>query len=338
MTASSTSFIEPTRRTLLRGAAALAAVPLLASNAARAQDGFPSRPVTWVVPYPAGGFGDALSRMLAQKMAASLGQPVVIDNRPGAGGQIGANYVKQQPADGHTLFYGDLGPFSMNAGLYPKLSYDTLKDFMPLTRLLVSPTLLLVPAASPYQSFADFVRAAQAGGKGLNYGSYGMGSQPHIWMEMLRGQVKGNLTHVAYKGGAPSVQDLMAGHIDAMLDVAPSAIPLVRENKARALAVVGSDKRLAQLPSVPTIAELGLPALNIPGWTGVVVRSGTPEPIANRLHDELVKAVQSPDVVQRYTDLGLVVAPSSRTEFAELIRTETARWGQVIHQVGVKLE
>lgn len=338
MTASSTSFIEPTRRTLLRGAAALAAVPLLASNAARAQDGFPSRPVTWVVPYPAGGFGDALSRMLAQKMAASLGQPVVIDNRPGAGGQIGANYVKQQPADGHTLFYGDLGPFSMNAGLYPKLSYDTLKDFMPLTRLLVSPTLLLVPAASPYQSFADFVRAAQAGGKGLNYGSYGMGSQPHIWMEMLRGQVKGNLTHVAYKGGAPAVQDLMAGHIDAMLDVAPSAIPLVRENKARALAVVGSDKRLAQLPSVPTIAELGLPALNIPGWTGVVVRSGTPEPIANRLHDELVKAVQSPDVVQRYTDLGLVVAPSSRTEFAELIRTETARWGQVIHQVGVKLE
>lgn len=338
MTASSTSFIEPTRRTLLRAAAALAAVPLLASNAARAQDGFPSRPVTWVVPYPAGGFGDALSRMLAQKMAASLGQPVVIDNRPGAGGQIGANYVKQQPADGHTLFYGDLGPFSMNAGLYPKLSYDTLKDFMPLTRLLVSPTLLLVPAASPYQSFADFVRAAQAGGKGLNYGSYGMGSQPHIWMEMLRGQVKGNLTHVAYKGGAPAVQDLMAGHIDAMLDVAPSAIPLVRENKARALAVVGSDKRLAQLPSVPTIAELGLPALNIPGWTGVVVRSGTPEPIANRLHDELVKAVQSPDVVQRYTDLGLVVAPSSRTEFAELIRTETARWGQVIHQVGVKLE
>ncbi|PZQ77497.1 MAG: ABC transporter substrate-binding protein [Variovorax paradoxus] len=338
MTASSTSFIEPTRRALLRGAAALAAVPLLASNAARAQDGFPSRPVTWVVPYPAGGFGDALSRMLAQKMAASLGQPVVIDNRPGAGGQIGANYVKQQPADGHTLFYGDLGPFSMNAGLYPKLSYDTLKDFMPLTRLLVSPTLLLVPAASPYQSFADFVRAAQAGGKGLNYGSYGMGSQPHIWMEMLRGQVKGNLTHVAYKGGAPAVQDLMAGHIDAMLDVAPSAIPLVRENKARALAVVGSDKRLAQLPSVPTIAELGLPALNIPGWTGMVVRSGTPEPIANRLHDELVKAVQSPDVVQRYTDLGLVVAPSSRTEFAELIRTETARWGQVIHQVGVKLE
>ncbi len=338
MTASSTSFIEPTRRTLLRGAAALAAVPLLASNAARAQDGFPSRPVTWVVPYPAGGFGDALSRMLAQKMAASLGQPVVIDNRPGAGGQIGANYVKQQPADGHTLFYGDLGPFSMNAGLYPKLSYDTLKDFMPLTRLLISPTLLLVPAASPYQRFADFVRAAQAGGKGLNYGSYGMGSQPHIWMEMLRGQVKGNLTHVAYKGGAPAVQDLMAGHIDAMLDVAPSAIPLVRENKARALAVVGSDKRLAQLPSVPTIAELGLPALNIPGWTGMVVRSGTPEPVANRLHDELVKAVQSPDVVQRYTDLGLVVAPSSRTEFAELIRTETARWGQVIHQVGVKLE
>lgn len=339
MTDSASSFAHPTRRTLLRGAAALAAAPLgLAGTAARAQAGFPSRPITWVVPYPAGGFGDALSRMLAQKLSASLVQPVVIDNRPGAGGQIGANFVKQQPADGHTLFYGDLGPFSMNAGLYPKLSYDTLKDFMPLTRLLVSPTVLLVPASSPFQTFQEFVKAAQAGGKGLNYGSYGMGSQPHIWMEMLRGQIKGNLTHVAYKGGAPAVQDLMAGHIDAMLDVAPSAIPLVRENKARALAVVGSDKRLPQLPQVPTIAELGMPALNIPGWTGMVVRAGTPEPIANRLHDELVKAVTSPDVVQRYTDLGLIVAPSSRAEFAELIRTETTRWGQVIHQVGVKLE
>jgi tripartite-type tricarboxylate transporter receptor subunit TctC len=187
------------------------------------------------------------------------------------------------------------------------------------------------------KSWQDFLELARSD-RGLNYGSYGMGSQPHIWMEMLNREIKGRMTHVAYKGGAPAVQDLMAGHIDAMLDVTPSSIPLIRENKARALAVVGADKRLVQVPQVPTIGELGMASLNIPGWTGVVVRSGTPEPIANLLHDELVKAVQSPDVVQRYTDLGLAVAPTSRADFGELIRTETARWGQVIHDVGVRLE
>ena len=328
--------MNPTRRSLLCTAAAL---PLasFASRAGAQAAAFPARPITWVVAYPAGGFGDALSRMLAQKLSASLKQPVVVDNRPGAGGQIGANHVKQQPADGYTLFYGDLGPFSMNAGLYPKLSYDTLKDFMPLTRLLVSPTLVIVPASSRLKTWQDFLEAARTG-NGLNYGSYGMGSQPHIWMEMLRREIKGKLTHVAYKGGAPAIQDLMAGHIDLMLDVTPSSIPLVRENKARALAVVGSERRLPQLPQVPTIGELGLPSLNVPGWTGVVVKAGTPEPIANLLHDEVVKAVQSPDVVQRYTELGLQVAPSSRAEFAELIRTETVRWGQVIREVGVQLD
>ncbi|MDM0021242.1 Bug family tripartite tricarboxylate transporter substrate binding protein [Variovorax saccharolyticus] len=327
---------HPTRRSLLCTAAALPLASLAARAGAQAA-AFPTRPITWVVPYPAGGFGDALSRMLAQKISASLRQPVVVDNRPGAGGQIGANHVKQQPADGYTLFYGDLGPFSMNAGLYPKLSYDTLKDFMPLTRLLVSPTLVIVPANGRLKTWQDVLEAARSA-QGLNYGSYGMGSQPHIWMEMLKREIKGNMTHVAYKGGAPAVQDLMAGHIDLLLDVTPSSIPLVRENKAKALAVVGSERRLPQLPQVPTIGELGLPSLDVPGWTGIVVKAGTPEPIANLLHDELVKAVQSSDVVQRYGELGLVVAPSSRAEFAELIRAETARWGKVIREVGVQLD
>ncbi|WP_249729043.1 tripartite tricarboxylate transporter substrate binding protein [Acidovorax sp. CCYZU-2555] len=323
-----------TRRGVLRAAAAL---PLAHAALAQAAPAFPSRPITWVVPYPAGGFGDALSRMLAQKLSASLKQPVVVDNRPGAGGQIGVAYAKQQPADGYTLLYGDLGPFSMNAGLYPKLGYNTLKDFLPLTRLLVSPTVLIAPVNSRLQTWKDVLQAAQSD-KGLNYGSYGVGSQPHIWMEMLNRSVKGRMTHVAYKGGAPAVQDLIAGHIDLLLDVAPSSIPLVREGKVRALAVVGSDRRLAQLPQVPTITELGMAELDVPGWTGVAVRAGTPEPVANLLHDELVKALQSPDVVQRYTELGLVIAPSSRAQFADLIQAETKRWGEVIRSVGVQLD
>lgn len=328
------------RRAFLRATTALPLVslaPLGATAFAQGLAGYPARPITWLVPYPAGGFGDALSRMLAQKLSESLKQPVVVENRPGAGGQIGANFVKQQPADGYTILYGDIGPLSMNAGLYPKLSYDTLKDFTPLTRLLVSPTLLIVPANSRLRTWQDVVEAARST-KGLNYGSYGTGSQPHIWMEMFNREIKGNLTHVAYKGGAPAVQDLMAGHIDLMLDVTPSSIPLVREGKVRALAVVGSEQRLPQLPQVPTVGELGLPGLNVPGWTGALVKAGTPEAIANLLHDELVKAVQSPDVVQRYTELGLQVAPSSRAEFGELIRTETSRWGKVIREVGVRLD
>ncbi|HEY8356178.1 MAG TPA: tripartite tricarboxylate transporter substrate binding protein [Ramlibacter sp.] len=322
------------RRTLLKAAALL---PFAPAALAQPAPGFPTRAVMWVVPYPAGGFGDALSRMLAQKLAASLKQPVVVENKPGAGGQIAAAWVKQQPADGHTLFYGDLGPFAMNAGLYPNLNYDTLKDFAPLTRLLESPTLVIVPPTSRLRTWQDLVQASRSD-KGLNYGSYGVGSHPHIWTEMLQREVKGNFTHVSYKGGAPAVADLMAGHIDMMLDVAPSSIPLVREGKVRALAVVGSAKRLQQLPQVPTMTELGLAGLDIPGWTGVVVRAGTPEPIVQLLHAEVVKALQSPDVVQRYTELGLTVAPNSRAEFTSLIRSETSRWGGVIRSAGVKID
>jgi tripartite-type tricarboxylate transporter receptor subunit TctC len=322
------------RRSLLSATAALAL-----AQAARAQSApaFPARPLTWVVPYPAGGFGDALSRLLAQKLGEGLGQTVIVENKPGAGGQIGAAYVKQLPADGHTLLYGDLGPFAMNAGLYPKLNYDTLKDFAPLTRLLNAPLLVVVPVNSPIQNWADLLRAA-ATQRGLNYGSYGIGSQPHIWGEMLKRQTKGNFTHVAYKGAAPAVQDLIGGQIDMMLDVVANSIPMVRERKLKAVALVGARRRLAQLPDVPTLTELGMPELDVPGWTGVVVRRGTPQPVVDRLHAAVVQAVQSPEVAQRYSDLGLTVAPSSQAEFAELIRSETARWGQVIREAHVTLD
>lgn len=322
-----------TRRSLL---AASLAWPLAGAALART-DGFPSRPVSWVVPYPPGGFGDALSRLLAQKLEGSLGRTVLVENKPGAGGQIAAAHVKQQPADGHTLLYGDLGPFAMNAGLYRKLNYDTLKDFTPLTRLLTSPLLVVVPASSPFKTWADLLAASRSG-DGLSYGSYGVGSQPHIWGEMLKRQTQGRFNHLPYKGAAPAVQDLMGGHLQLMLDVIANSLPLVREGKLRALALVGSDKRVAQLPGVPTMAELGLPQLNTPGWTGVVVRQGTPALVVSQLHDAVVKAVQSPEVAQRYGELGLVVAPQAPEAFAAFIRAETARWGEVIRTAGVTIE
>ncbi|NDY91819.1 Bug family tripartite tricarboxylate transporter substrate binding protein [Ideonella livida] len=308
----------------------------LAAPAARAQ-AFPQRPLSWVVPYPSGGFGDALSRLLAQKMETALGQTVLVDNRPGAGGQIGAAFVKQQPADGHTLFYGDIGPFAMNGALYPKLNYDTLADFQPLSRLVLTPLLVVVPANSPWKDWNDLVQAARRGPP-PSYGSYGVGSQPHVWTEMLERQLGAKLNHVPYKGAAPALQDLLGGRLDFMCDVAPSSLPLVRDGKLRALAVVGSHQRLSLLPQVPTVAELGLPALNLPGWNGVMVRRGTPEPVLARLHQALLAALQAPEVAQRYQPLGLTLAPQSPEAFGDFIRQEAQRWGQVIRQAAITLE
>ncbi|WP_043008681.1 Bug family tripartite tricarboxylate transporter substrate binding protein [Comamonas testosteroni] len=301
---------------------------------------FPRRPVLWVVPYPAGGFGDAVSRVLAQHMASTLKQPVVVENKPGAGGQIAAAHVKQQPADGHTLLYGDIGPFAMNAALYPKLNYNTLKDFTPITRLLTSSLLLVVPPNSPYKSVDDLIKDAKTrkDDRAITYGSYGIGSQPHIWMEMLKRETKASLQHVAYKGAAPAVQDLMGGHIEVMLDVAANSLPYVQEGKLRALAVVGAEKRLERLPQVPTLSELGYPNLNAPGWTGVVVKAGTPPDIAAQLRSAVVQAVESEEIRRRFGDLGVTPAPQTPQDFARFIESETKRWGSVIRSAGVVLE
>lgn len=323
-----------TRRSLLLSSAAL---PLTALSTGISANTLFTRPLTWVVPYPPGGFGDTLSRVLVPLVSTSLGQTVVVDNRPGAGGQIAASFVKQQRADGHTLMYGDIGPLAMNAALYPKLSYDTLKDFTPLTRLITSALLLVVPSASPIQSLADLIKASKTE-KGVFYGSFGIGSHPHIWVEMLKREVQGNFRHVAYKGAAPAMQDLMGGQIDSMLDVAANSLPYVREGRLRALAVVGSTKRLESQPQVPTISELGYPSLDTPGWAGVVVRHGTPAAAVGALHAAVVQAVRSDEVRRRFGDLAITPAPQSPAEFAQLIHAETERLGTAIRAAGVVLE
>lgn len=318
-------------RTLLAAGASAVALPGWAA------DTYPSRPITWVVPYPTGGFGDALSRSLAQKLSESLKVPVIVDNRPGAGGQIGVSYAKQQPADGYTLLYGDIGPFSMNAALYAKLPYDMQKDFSPVTRLLTSPSLLVVGASSPIKSFDDLVKAAKTE-KGVTYGSYGVGSAPHIFGAMLQREMGGRYEHAAYKGAAPALQDLIGGHIDVMCDVIASSAPMVRDGKLRALAVVGVDQRVAMFPQVPTLEELGHGSLNLLGWTGVVVRAGTPRPIVDRLHAELLRALKSPDIVTRYTDLGLGISPQSPEQFGQFMQGEAQRWGRIIQAANIRVD
>lgn len=329
------SFImQSNRRQFLASTAALMAVPAIQ---AQSPTGYPTRPVMWVVPYPAGGAGDTLSRLLAKHVTAGLGQPVVIENKAGAGGQIGVNAVKMAPADGYTLLYGDIGPFAINSALYPKLGYDMLKDFIPLTRLLASATILVVPATSPVNTLPDLLKLA-GGSKPLNYGSYGTGSMPHVWMEMFKAETRGNFSHVAYKGGAPAIQELVGGHIDLMVDLAGNSMPLVREGKLKAIAVIGSEKRLAQLPKVPTMTELGYPAMDVAGWSGMAVRVGTPPSVVARLHEEIVRALKSPEVAQRFADTGSVPSPMSVAQFTDFVRTETRRWDIVIKRAGITLE
>lgn len=326
-----------TRRSLIAASAALPLARTASAQTASSVSDFPRRPLVWVVPYPAGAFADGVSRVITQQVSLSLKQPVIVENKPGAGGQIAASYVKQQPADGYTLLYGNLGPFAMNAALYPKLNYDMQKDFAPLTRLLTSALVLVVPANSPIQNMNDLLKASKTQ-KGVLYGSFGSGSQPHIWIEMLKRETGGTFQHVAYKGAAPALQDLMGGHIEVMLDVAANSLPFVREGKLRAIAVVGSDARLKLLPLVPTISELGYPALNAPGWTGVVLRVGTPADILARLHSVVVQAVQSDELKQRFGDLAGLPAPQSPADFGRFIQAETERWGAAIRGAGVVLE
>jgi len=325
------------RRLLLTFAAA---VPLTALRAfAASPEAFPRRPITWVLPFPPGGFGDTVSRMLAQHMTASLGVPVLVDNRPGAGGQIAAAYVKQMPADGHTLFNGDMGSFAMNAALYPKLSYDTLKDFAPLTRLVTSWLALVVPQSSPFETFDDLVKSAKASrpDTSIMYGSFGTGTLSHIWVELLQREVGGRFHHVPYKGSAAALQDLMGSRTDMMLDLVANSMPYVQAGKLRALAVMGGEKRLACLPDVPTFTELGYPSLNASGWSGVAVRAETPGDVINQLHGAVTQAIQAEDVRRRFGDLGIVPDPQSPLDFGRFIQVETARWGEVIRSAGVSL-
>jgi tripartite-type tricarboxylate transporter receptor subunit TctC len=325
------------RALLLSSGASLSLSPFIAFG----QPGgwTPLRPITWVLPYPPGGFGDAVSRVLAQQLAKTLNVPVVVDNRPGGGGQIAAAYVKRQPADGHTLFNGDVGTFAMNAALYPSLNYDTLRDFAPVTRLLESALVLVVSSSSPLQTFDDLVKAAKSTrqDRPLMYGSFGIGSQPHLWMELFKREIRGQLEHVPYQGAAPAVQHVMGGHIDVMLDIAANSMPYVFEGKLRALAVVGSEERLTRLPHAPTMKELGYSTLSSPSWNGLVVRAGTAESIVNRLHDAVRHAVESDEVHRRYRDLGIAPALQSPSAFAKYIQAETHRWGSIARSAGVAL-
>ncbi|MEI7445925.1 MAG: tripartite tricarboxylate transporter substrate binding protein [Burkholderiales bacterium] len=321
------------RRTLLKAAAA-ACLP--ASVSVRAQ-GFPSKTVTIVVPFAPGGPTDQLARALAGRMQEGLGKPVIVENRPGAGGQIAATAVRQAEADGHAIFIGATEMFAINPTLYRKFSYEPAKDFQPLAAIAQMPMILVVPKASPANSLGELLALAKTKPGGLSYASQGPGSIGHLLGEMVRAKTGLSLNHVPYKGSAPALQDLVGGQVDLMFDVILSTNPLIQSDRLKALAVA-SAARTPPLPAVPTMTEGGLAGTDASVWFGAVVKAGTPEPIVARLNEAMNAAIASPEVSKKFGDLGLQMLRMTPAQFGAFMRAETDRWTPVVKASGASVE
>lgn len=329
------------RRLALAGlaAAAMLVLPALWGAApAFAQADYPSRPIVYVVPYPAGGAADVFARQLGLELGKRLGQPVVIENRAGANGNIGSASVAKAPADGYTLLLGTASTVAINPHLYGKnMPYDPLKDLQAVSGTHSMANVLVVNASTPYKTVQDVITAAKAKPGALAYASAGNGNTMHLAGEQFRGQAGIDLLHIPYKGGPPAMNDVLAGQVPMMFNNLPAVVPMVKGGKLRALAVA-SPQRSRLLPDVPTMEEAGLKGYVSTVWNGVFVRSGTPRAIVDRLNREIVAALQSPEMRQSLEDQGFDVIPSSPEQFTALVRSETSRWAVVVKQSGASLD
>lgn len=314
-------------------AAAIAVVPALSLAA----DPWPSKPITYVVPFAPGGNTDTLARIIGPKVSTALGQPVVIENKPGAGGNIGSDFVAKAKPDGYTILGGTISSHAINASMYPNMPYDPIKNFEPITVLGQAPLLLVVPADSPYKTVKDLLDAAKAKPGSLSFASAGNGTSPHLAGELLKSSAKIQATHVPYKGSGPAVTDLLAGHVQFMFDTALIVGGHIKAGKLRPLAVTSS-KRTSLFPDVPTLAEAGVPGYEIGSWQAVYAPAGTPKPIVERLNAEIVKALKSPDVAERFAGLGMEPVANTPAQMAEFNKAEVAKWAKIVKEANIKAE
>jgi len=323
--------------TISRRTFALTAVllPLGLARTGLAQSDFPSRPITLLVPFPPGGSADTVMRPLAQKVADVLRQPIVIDNRPGAGGNVAAVATKQAAPDGYTLFLTNMGVMAVNPILTPEVKLDPVKDFEPITPIISFPHILVVPPDSPAKTVADLVAFAKMKPGGLSFGSQGVGSGGQILGEMFKSRLGTPMVHVPYRGAAPAATDIMAGRIDFLFTSYISIGEQAKAGKLRIIAI-GGKRRVDAVPDVPTMAELGFPGIELDMWHGVVAPSGTPAAIVQRLNTEFVKAARSPDIERITAPQATNVIASSPQDFARMIADDTARLAKVLQDAGIK--
>jgi tripartite-type tricarboxylate transporter receptor subunit TctC len=325
--------VSRTRRTLM---AALAAAGLFAGAAAQAADAWPSKPITLIVPFAAGGTTDILARIVGQKLGDALHRPVVVDNRAGAGGTLGANIAARAADDGYTFFLATIA-HAIAPGLYKSLPYDFTKDLDPVGLVATTPNVLIVNPSVPARTVAELIAYIKAHPGQVNYGSAGPGSTEHLAGELFRSMTGTQITHVPYKGGAPMMADLMAGQIQMALETSPSASQHVRAGKVRALAVT-SAKPSSAYPGVPTLAQAGVKGYEMITWFALMAPHGTPAPIVERMHQELENALKQPDVLAKFEQQGVTAGDMNPTQLGAFIRTETTKWGKIVKESGAKAE
>ncbi len=324
------------RLTIAGGALAAAFTIIAPAQAGNGPSGYPARPITLVVPFTPGGGSDNIARYVATRLNARTGGNIIVENRPGAGTNIGNEYVARAAADGYTLLFGQV-TLSINPYIYPKLRYSVAKDFTPVAQIAVSPTVLLVSADSGIKDVRGFVdNARQHPGK-VNYGSGGTGTSVHLAGQLFATVAHLQMTHVPYKGSGPAMVDLMGGQIQGIFDTAPSALPQAAGGKVRALAVTGP-QRLAGLPNVPTFAEAGYPEFDAPVWYGLLAPANVPASIVTYLNQQVNLVLEEPRTRERLAQLGSIPAQGSPQEFGAFIAKESERWQAVVKSANVTVE
>jgi tripartite-type tricarboxylate transporter receptor subunit TctC len=310
---------------------------LCLSQPVMADSAYPSKPIRLVVPFAPGGSTDVVARLLAAELKTELGQPIVVDNRPGAGGNIGGDLVAKSAPDGYTLLIAAAGPTVINPSLYHKMPYDPAKDLAPVTMIVREHNLMAINPSIPAKTVQEFIAYAKSKPGQLSFGSPGNGSPAQLGGELLNQMAGINLVHVPYKGSGPAVVDLVAGHITMMIDNMPALLPHVQSGKLRALAVA-SEKRASAAPDVPTLDESGVKGFVVTAWKGLMVPAGTPRDVINKLHRAMTKVMAKPEMRKRMIEMGAEPVGDTPEQFAASIKSETAWWAALVKSTGTKLD
>lgn len=310
---------------------------LMHASLVSAQEAWPAKPVRWIVPYAAGGFADIRARRMGQDLSKALGQPVVIENRTGAGGVVGTDAIAKAPADGYTIGMGNLAALAVNVSLMKKIPYDPARDLAAVLLVERSPLILTAGPGIPVKNLQELIDLAKRQPGKLGFGSSGIGGAHHLSGEMLKQRAAIDIVHVPYKGGGPASSDLLAGHLPMMFEMGYAALPSIKAGKIRALGVTSS-QRLALLPDVPTLSEAGLPGFESFNWQGVIAPGGTPRAIIERLNSELNAILRKPDQREAITSTASEVGGGSPDQFRELIASETRKWAQVIREAKIQAD